>query len=85
MKNALFLSFLTILFGQNYAQNKQDFKIIFNAKFENSDLLLTETYYKLNKNDSIQIEVLKFYVSGIEFMNNNKIVWKEKNSFHLTI
>ena len=83
MKNALFLSFLTILFGQNYAQNKQDFKIIFNAKFGNSDLILTETYYKLNKNDSIQIEVLKFYVSGIEFMNNDKIVWKEKNSFHL--
>jgi hypothetical protein len=83
MKNALILSFLTILFGQNYAQVKQDFKLLFNAKFGNSDLILTETYYKLNKNDSIQIEVLKFYVSGIEFMNNEKLVWKEKNSFHL--
>jgi hypothetical protein len=83
MKNVLFLSFLIILFGQNYAQNKQDFKIIFNAKFGNSDLILNETYYKLNKNDSIQIEVLKFFVSGIEFMNNDKLVWKEKNSFYL--
>jgi len=83
MKHALFISFLTIVFGQNYAQIKQDFKLIFNAKFGNSDLKLNETYYKLNKNDSIQIEVLKFYATGIEFMNNDKVVWKEKNSFHL--
>jgi hypothetical protein len=83
MRTVLFLSFLIILFGQNYAQKKQDFKLLFNAKSGNSDLILNETYYKLNKTDSIQIDVLKFYISGIEFFNNDKVVWKEKNSFHL--
>ena len=83
MRTILFLSFLIILFGQNYAQKKQDFKLLFNAKFGTSDLKLNETYYKLNKTDSIQIDVLKFYISGIEFLNNDKVVWKEKNSFHL--
>ena len=83
MRPILFLSFLIILFGQNFAQKKQDFKLLFNAKFGTSDLKLNETYYKLNKTDSIQIDVLKFYISGIEFLNNDKVVWKEKNSFHL--
>ncbi len=83
MRPILFLSFLIILFGQHFAQKKQDFKLLFNAKFGTSDLKLNETYYKINKTDSIQIDVLKFYISGIEFLNNDKVVWKEKNSFHL--
>lgn len=33
--------------------------------------------------DSIQIDMLKWYISGIELKKDNKSVWKETNSFHL--
>jgi len=41
------------------------------------------TYYKLNKKDSIEVEMLRFYISGIELQNHGKVVWKEENGFHL--
>ncbi len=36
-------------------------------------------------NDSLKIEIneLKFYVSNIQFLKNKKVVFEEKNSFHL--
>jgi hypothetical protein len=44
--------------------------------------LQTDHYYK-NGNDSVLIETLKFYISGIELLHKGKVVWQEKNSFHL--
>ena len=35
------------------------------------------------KNDSICIELLKFYISGIQFFNKGIPVWSEIQSFHL--
>lgn len=45
--------------------------------------MLTEKKYLLNNGDSISIETLKFYLSNIEFYNNEQLLFKEKNSFHL--
>jgi hypothetical protein len=57
--------------------------ISFNVKFGNSPVLLNDSVFSKNNGDSIQFETLKFYVSNIEFLNSNKPVWQEKNSFHL--
>ena len=65
--------FATFLFAQKH--------VVVTPVYGNTNLQL-DSYYQLN-NDSLQIELLKFYVSGIEFMNDDKSVWKEKNSFHL--
>lgn len=64
-------------------QEKKMDALVFQPMFGNSTLSLSDSFYKLNDNDSIQFEVLKFYVSGIEFLNKGKSVWKEENSFHL--
>ncbi|MBI3135151.1 MAG: hypothetical protein HYZ14_10805 [Bacteroidetes bacterium] len=46
--------------------------------------LKLNTYYLLNNHtDSILIETLRFYISGIEFFSRGECVYKEKNSFHL--
>ena len=52
------------------------------ALFGNSNLQL-DKFYKLKSGDSVKIETLSFYISGIELLNSGVSVWKEKNSFHL--
>jgi hypothetical protein len=51
--------------------------------FNGSKLELNKQYFIPNSTDSIQIETLKFYISNMEFFNNDQLVYKEKNSFHL--
>jgi len=72
----LFLLLATSLFGQ-----EKTCEIMFHPIFGNSNL--DNSFKKLNGSDSIQIETLKFYISGIELLNNDEIVWKEESSFHL--
>lgn len=57
--------------------------LMFQPMFGNSPLSLSEPFYKLNNKDSVQFEVLKFYISGIELLDNGESVWEEENSFHL--
>ena len=77
----LFFFILVFLLGKLSLAQNQTF--VFHPVFGNSDLRLSESYYKLNEKDSLQIETLKFYISDIEFLNEGKIIFKEKNSFHL--
>ena len=44
--------------------------------------LKTDLYYKIG-NDSVLIENLKFYISGLEFLQQGRVVWQEQHSFHL--
>lgn len=41
------------------------------------------TPYKTSDNSSIEFDQLKMYVSGFRLLNNDKIAWEEKSSFHL--
>jgi hypothetical protein len=50
--------------------------------FSNSPLHL-DSLYTSDKKDTVIIEALRFYVSSIELMNNDNLVWKETNSYHL--
>jgi len=73
----LLLLFILKLNGLN-AQS-----ICFNPMFGASKLVLNKQYYIANSTDSIQIETLKLYISNVEFYNNEQLIYKEKNSFHL--
>jgi hypothetical protein len=57
--------------------------ICFKPMLGESKLTLNKQYFLVNSSDSIQIETLKFYISNIEFYNNEQLLYKEKNSFHL--
>lgn len=65
-----------VLFSQNTSCIK------FNPSFGESKLVIDSTY-QLNTTDSIQITALRFYISNIELMHQNKSVWKEAVQFHL--
>lgn len=77
--------FLLITFSVNIssAQNNEAITLKFNPLFGKDALVLSKSYFSKNNNDSIQIDVLRFYISGIELLLNEKTVWKESNSFHL--
>jgi len=55
--------------------------LVFKPNFSGAPLL--GRTITLPGNDSIQFETFRFYISGIELMKENKVVWKEENSFHL--
>ena len=56
--------------------------VVFNFKYGSFDLKLNEQY-TLNEKDSIQITALKFYVSNISLLKDDKVVWTDVNGFHL--
>ncbi|MBK6983607.1 MAG: hypothetical protein IPH32_02055 [Bacteroidetes bacterium] len=56
--------------------------IKFNPTF-GSAKLSADSVYHLNVSDSIQITSLRFYVSNMELLDNNKSVWIDSNPFHL--
>lgn len=70
----LFILKLNGLNGQN---------ICFNPMFNGNKLELNKPYFMVNSSDSIQIQTLKFYISNMEFYNNDQLLFKEKSSFHL--
>lgn len=83
MNKKLIYFFLSFLFSLNlWAQKEKDslfFGIHFKWKTETLDL--NKNY--ISKNDTLQLSVLKFYISGIEINYNDGTFYKEKNSYHL--
>lgn len=49
----------------------------------NNQPIHPDRFYALNNKDSATIETVRFYVSGIQLLQNNQLVWKEENSIHL--
>jgi len=57
--------------------------ICFKPMFGKEKLVLSKQYFISNSNNNIQIDVFKFYISNVEFYNNDQLLYKEKNSYHL--
>ncbi len=72
---ALIIFFLTIKEG--FSQNNNLTQITFFPVYKSQPLQLPE------QSDTFNLNTLKFYISKIEFLFNDKIVYTEENSFHL--
>ena len=83
MKRFFTFLFFFSTFNLFYAQEKNEVKINFKSFWGENQLKLFDSIYVLQENDSIQIENLKFYVSGFKLLNGNKIVYHEEESYHL--
>ena len=57
-------------------------RLEFKALYDNHNLQL-DTFYKFHEYDSLKIETLRFYISGITLKQNNETVWSESNQAHL--
>ncbi len=65
------------------AQSAEKYTLVFQPVYGNEKLELGKKYGTANNKDSVQIDLLRFYISGVEFLKNGEISWKEENSFHL--
>ena len=77
------LLLLFIVFKCAYSQQNEAINLTFKSYFGDEEFKLNRNYPQSTLNDSIQIETLKFYISGIELLDSNNRIWKEKNSYHL--
>ena len=71
---------IVILFCITSSHAQSPHKISFHPKFGKSPLHLDDSCYT---KDSFYFSQLKLYISGIEFLNKDSVVWKEANSYHL--
>lgn len=62
--------------------SQTSYSIQFRPSFGQSKLS-SDSIYKLNTMDSIQITTLRFYISNVELLDKNKTVWKDPIQFHL--
>ena len=77
----IILVFFCCIFSSNIFAQK-NIVITIQHVWNEKKLVLNENYIS-QKKDTISIQILKYYISTIQFLKNNKIVWSEINSFHL--
>ncbi|MFP5042958.1 MbnP family protein [Parasediminibacterium sp. JCM 36343] len=58
-------------------------QIVFHPAYNKTMLHLADSAFVSSAKDSLEIDLFKFYISGIELWDNNQPVWKEPNSYHL--
>lgn len=73
---------LWFILASKFSVAQQPLTIQFKALFGAQTLILNDSNYTITKG-RVRIETLKFYISSIQLLNQNKIVYQEKLSFHL--
>lgn len=81
MKTIVFIFLFGFVFLSS--QEKTDISISFNPIFEDSSILLDEVLYYNSDNDSLVIESLRFYISNIQLLKNNEVVYNINDGYYL--
>jgi len=74
---------LVHVFGQEDKTFQNRFSIQFIPKTDEVPFVLGKRFFAEKWKDSLQIDILKFYISAIELLNSDLVVWTENESFHL--
>jgi hypothetical protein len=82
MKLLIVFFFFLMITSKILSQGTETIEISFAPTFLSNQLKINQ-YYKTNQEDSIQITSFKFYVSNIELVNEDKIVWRVNQGFYL--
>jgi hypothetical protein len=70
-----------VIFSSNIFAQKNNILTIHH--FWNDKKIVLDENYFLQNEETISFQTLKYYISSIQLLNNKKVVWKEKKSFHL--
>lgn len=73
---------LLCLSAANAQQERSDFQLNFRP-FVGSVPLQLDTIYTLDNNQTIEFSTVKWYISGVELLRNDTVVFAEPNSYHL--
>lgn len=61
---------------------KKDLRLSFKPVVDQKALALNDTFYVKDQEATV-LETLRFYISGIELVRNDSLVWKETAGYHL--
>jgi len=64
-----------------FAQHK-DLTLFFRPVVQGKAVMLNDSFY-VKAHERIVLETLRFYISGIELLQNDSLVWRESGSYHL--
>lgn len=74
---------LCILICTAFCFKSKGFIVCFSLKFGNTDLVPEKNYFLASVNDSVSIDVFRFYISDMCLLKNGEVVTRDKNRFHL--
>lgn len=74
---------LSILICTAFCFKTEPISIVFTPKFGNENLIPEKNYFLPAINDSVSINILRFYVSDVCFLKKGKVIFTDKNRFHL--
>lgn len=75
---SLVFLFLALVASSQTAVNSIKFNLLYNG-----NEIRPGSLPKNSGADSLSIETLRFYISEIQLLNEKKVVWSERNSYHL--
>lgn len=79
----LLFGLLLICICTAFSFKSKNYIICINPKFGNEDLIPEKNYFLAAVNDSISIDVFRFYISDVCLLKNDKVVVRDKDRFHL--
>ena len=74
--------FMLLFMSKALAQSNETYLIDIQPIYNDLSFLL-EQKYPITSQDSIQFDVLKFYISNVVLLSNDQPVWTEEESYHL--
>lgn len=74
---------MCLFFHLGFGQKNRPINVSFDPIISGSNLLLRDTIYLFDKANTIKIETLKFYISYVQLFEDEKLVYTEKESYHL--
>jgi hypothetical protein len=80
-KLLLYITFFFSCFLEAKAQKMKSFEVSFLSFWKDKPLQLDEQYFL--GNDTCVLSEIKFYISNIQLLDGDKVVFSERNSFHL--
>jgi hypothetical protein len=72
-----------LIVNAGFAFGQSSVRIDFRPMFNGKELVQDKKYWCEAIHDSVSVSMLRFYISGIEFLKNGKSVAKEAESYHL--
>jgi hypothetical protein len=82
-KIGIFLSIFSFFVQLTFAQDEKDSLVMnLHLKFDKQDFALNKKYISA-KNDSLQIDLFKFYISSVSVQFSDGSIFTEQNSYHL--
>lgn len=83
MKRILLFGYVYLFSFLIYSQKPNNTQLIFKPQYGHQLYNNLDSFFLNVQNNYVKFETLKFYISNVEFLNNNQVVFSEKNSYHL--